>query len=290
MKNLKLCITISLIVTGFSLHAGEFPLHQVAYSGNVKRLKQLIRSGKDVNERDREGKTPLYSALAGIGTSQDDESNEQVLFELLQAPNIDVNVQDGMFKETPLHTAVKTIESGLTDVIQALIRKGADPNIQDFAGKTPLHTAVERHNLAAIRELLRTPGIRTDIKDIGGMTPLQKAVSLCNKEMILILAKAPGMRFDTKDNKGMTVLHAAILSEYGDIIYELIRIPGIRFDIKDDCNHTPLDISIPESYMNKYFPDKRTFWKNVIKELSEAALLQARPRISPRSSSIVLCT
>ena len=102
--------------------------------------------------------TPLIFELIGIGAifAGSDEGNKQAILELLQAPNIQVNVQDDQFKETPLHLAVKYTKSDMREIIRMLINKGANPNIQDRDGKTPLHDAVNSKNLAAVQERIKS--------------------------------------------------------------------------------------------------------------------------------------
>ena len=136
MRNVTLCISAYFILTCFGLRASEYPLHNAAYLGNVELVKELIRLGKNVNERNKDGMTPLHLAFRGLHhiPRGSDEGHKQVILELLQAPNIQVNVQDQSFY-TPLHQAVTYTKSDMTAIIRILIHKRANPNIQDYDEK-----------------------------------------------------------------------------------------------------------------------------------------------------------
>jgi len=58
-----------------------------------------------------------------------------------------------------------------TDTIIKLLRQGADPNIADSEGYTPLHYAVMKGNLAVVNELLQKGANRDAISPISGSTP-----------------------------------------------------------------------------------------------------------------------
>lgn len=59
--------------------------------------------------------------------------------------------------------------------VQALIRSGASPRIQDRAGWTPLHFAAQARSGEICRELILA-GAELDARDVHGNTPLMRAV------------------------------------------------------------------------------------------------------------------
>ena len=82
------------------------------------------------------------------------------------------NFQFGM---SPLHHAA--VEGGPA-VLVALLEAGADPNIEDRAGRLPLHWAAARGHAAAARTLLQA-GARPAGQDKDGFTPLHRC---CQEE------------------------------------------------------------------------------------------------------------
>lgn len=85
-----------------------------------KRIKALIESGTDFNEKDHGGRTALHHAP------------EAMVAKLLIEHGADVHAID-KYGRTPLHGAHKP------DHLMVLIEAGADVNARDNFGRTPLH-------------------------------------------------------------------------------------------------------------------------------------------------------
>jgi uncharacterized protein len=73
--------------------------------------------------------------------------------------------------DTPLMLAAA---QGHTDIIVALLRKGADASLHNDQGETALHQAAHGGHLGVIEALLAT-GAHVDARDNGGSTPLMCA-------------------------------------------------------------------------------------------------------------------
>lgn len=63
---------------------------------------------------------------------------------------------------------------GLPTVAAILAKSGANPNLQDVDGYTPMHNAAWHNKTDLIRQLL-TYGAKVNVQDITGSTPLRKA-------------------------------------------------------------------------------------------------------------------
>jgi FOG: Ankyrin repeat len=86
----------------------------------------------------------------------------------------DPNVQDGKWRMTPLHVAAYF---GEVVVVKLLLRYGANPNAKDGEGKTPLHYAIEERNIDVAKVLLRH-GADPTIKDVTGLAPLDLGIKI----------------------------------------------------------------------------------------------------------------
>ena len=85
----------------------------------------------------------------------------------------DVNVRDNIGR-TPLHWACW---GGHTDVARMLLTSGADVGVRDNVGRTPLHRACFWGH-TDIARLLIERGADADVRDNGGRTPLDYACDL----------------------------------------------------------------------------------------------------------------
>lgn len=72
---------------------------------------------------------------------------------------------DGSGDITPMHRATKSPK-----VLQAMIKRGANVNVADTSGNTPLHWAVRAHNVDSVKLLLEA-GAKVDATDKEGRRP-----------------------------------------------------------------------------------------------------------------------
>lgn len=103
-------------------------LHEAVIQGNLEAVKQHIRAGSDLNEKDPSGgSSPLITA-AVFGKTD-------IAIALIKA-GADVNFKnnDG---STPLHSAAFFCN---TEIVEALLANGADVTIQNKAGSTALES------------------------------------------------------------------------------------------------------------------------------------------------------
>ncbi len=90
-----------------------------------------------------------------------------------------------------------------------LIEKGADPNLQDEAGVTPLHwiSRNESENSSKILSLLiNNDNLNLNLKDIEGYTPLMRAVEFEKDDIVEALVKA-GANVDIKNKYGKNAIN-----------------------------------------------------------------------------------
>ncbi|MCI0335383.1 MAG: ankyrin repeat domain-containing protein [Planctomycetes bacterium] len=134
-------------------------IHRAAMDGHPQRVRELIASGANVNEREmRLHGTPLhYAARNGHGETV------KALIEM----GVRVDARDTN-NCTPLVWAVK---GGHSDVIRRLLDAKANINAQDSRGWTPLHYSADRgHEKAA--QLLIDRGADPLAMNKQGQTPI----------------------------------------------------------------------------------------------------------------------
>jgi aryl-alcohol dehydrogenase-like predicted oxidoreductase len=83
---------------------------------------------------------------------------------------------------------VEGIRNGHVAIVHAFIAKGADVNLADRNGGTPLHWAAAR-GLRDIAELLLAKGAEPNVKDADGETPLDVARARNKVDLVELLAR-----------------------------------------------------------------------------------------------------
>jgi ankyrin repeat protein len=125
------------ICTGGSL--SKSPLHAAVECGNLAIIHRLIRAGASVNVLDYKGNTPLTCAVAR-------DKTEAVIH--LIKNGADVNLCGGKsLGTTALHVAA---QFGNLEIMDCLIKAGANVNMKIFDDATPLFCAVNRHKTEAV--------------------------------------------------------------------------------------------------------------------------------------------
>jgi ankyrin repeat protein len=173
--NIKSCFLASTILFLSTLPCFSMrtqTLVDAAKNDAMELVQELIQQGAIIDEKDDRGRTSLHYAvingnLAMVSLLLDkgadhtivDNDNRCLLdnavffrrnqIVLLLLKKIDVNSK-GYFGYTPLHTAAL---QGNKDMIEMLLKNGADPNMVNVHNETPLALA-KRNNILASVELL----------------------------------------------------------------------------------------------------------------------------------------
>lgn len=160
---------------------GATPLVWACLRCNAPVAKFLISRGADCNAKDAYGRTPLFYAVVSCDID---------LISTLIAKGAAVNVKEATIGMTPLHAACRR-ETVSTDVLQLLIKKGADVNARDNNGHTPIFYftgpgfAIGQDKTVKGASALIDAGARVNVADKDGNTPLH----LASKNGIAMLVK-----------------------------------------------------------------------------------------------------
>jgi ankyrin repeat protein len=175
---------------------GWTPLFDAISHQNLALVELLLSKNANPNSKDNSGETPLTLAvrLQGVGTSM------QIVEQLL-AHGADANVAPTSGGGSPLLVAVN---SGNTNLIGALLAKGADVNLRSALGLTPLHVASAR-GYTHVMEVLLAKGADISPQDNDGNTPLHYAAYNGLKPAVEILL-AHGAKVDVTNEDGLTPL------------------------------------------------------------------------------------
>ena len=136
--------------------------------------------------------------------------------------------------ETPLHRAA--IRNPDLDVHRALIAAGADVNARDDTGATALHRAAGQPSTGRA-DLLIEAGADVNARDKGGSTPLHEAAGKGVDAGAKILLKH-GADPNLPDNTGRTPLHLAYAAERQDMVNRLLEA-GANLEARDQYGPCP---------------------------------------------------
>lgn len=127
------------------------------YERDSLYILNLLEKGADVNFQDSTGNTALHYSLSNYLHGKNVDM-------FLSRQNIDVNLRNN-FSQTPILLTLNN------NYIKKLVDLGADVNVQDYAGMSPLHYACSKNDPELV-DLLLSRGANVNIKDSLGFTPL----------------------------------------------------------------------------------------------------------------------
>jgi len=200
---------------------GYTPLHSAVNSfhlyHNLNEVKYLVFCGAKVNAKTKYGETPLMMAS---------EEGHLEIVKFLMDNGAKVNAKT-KYGETPLMMAAK---SGHLEIVKLLVSKGVDLKVQDYGRYTPLHWAAFWGHIDVVKFLLDN-GMDVNIKNAGGWTLLRHSTWICWCRSL-----------DPKCNTGITPLHMAASKNKLEVVKFLVN-KGANINAKDTYGETSLEIA-----------------------------------------------
>ena len=240
---------------------------------DVAAVQALLRRGCNPSALDADGLSPLYHAamnsqkrmtlalldggadpnVAGLlaRLSQDTDTS---FVELFVGHGARVNAQDPDGKSA-LHAVAEASEStgapgcdpdsgrseearcwrGYGQMARFLLAHGANPNLQDKFGRTPVHAAIGNDLPDVAWILLHAKGANLSLADNSGWTPLHLAARKGETRLVRFLLSRRANP-NQPDESGATALH-----ETSDLpVARLLIAKGAKLAAQDDAGDTPL--------------------------------------------------
>lgn len=214
------------------------PLHHIAYDTNSTEAKfglsshefsnllALLAQNGDINAENVIGSTPLHQAV--------EQTNTFMVRFLTRLPQINPNANKSYFLNTPLHLSSFIAESDSESLQQRrgqilqqlLAHADIDPNIQNQAGDTAAHYAVNAGNLFALEALANHSKTDLCIQNLNGNTPAHLLIGsdpeTIDGKMYEIFLKAAPHCLALHNNQGLNATDMLKLNfEYGLPFYEV---------------------------------------------------------------------
>jgi len=189
-------------------HLSPLQVVNLHHSQRNTMVKLLIQSGANVHVRDHNGISLMMQYVKKV--------KDKALFQLLLDHHADINARTAYFSMLGNAVNEEAIE-----FIQWLLDKGADPNLSDEHGKTPLMVASSL-GYANITSLLLAHGAEVDSRDTEQKTALHYAASE-GKQGVLALLLKHGANPAVLSKNNFTPLHLAIIQNHGAVVSSLAR-------------------------------------------------------------------
>jgi len=161
----------------------EKNIFEIIREQNEICLSKMIEQGFDVNCN--MSNPPFWTPLQEAIDEVDDGGKIEIVQLLIQA-GADVNTWNLDQDSNPLLMA---IWGGHEHLVSLLLKEGANPNIKDNEGNSPLRLSVEEENIKMVKLLLNY-GAKETINEaggFGGMNALGIAVNKLNIPIIKVL-------------------------------------------------------------------------------------------------------
>ena len=145
-----------------------------------------------------------------------------VVEQIVQHLKFDINKASDRFGRSALHLATS---SDHIDIVQSLVKHGADYKLLDYEGRTPLHASVQEPSCHRCLEFLL--GLKVDVnsRDQHGLTVWHVAALVGNTHALSVLGGyiADGqLQVHQKANDDRTALHCAAQSSSKEILVFLM--------------------------------------------------------------------
>lgn len=201
-------IARTLLEFGANIHHTDTNLSTALFSivelGDIPTVKLLLEKGSSAAVRNRKGLTPLHVAA---------EEGWPEILELLLTHHANVNAMN-YYRSTSLHrlTSIskKRIRGSQDRYLKAmavLIKNGANLNMQDRIGQTPLMKSAYHGYWEFVTQLMASPGIDLAIKDRRNKTASELSKDHGSESKMLLDAtrKATEMKKSEGDEARMAL-------------------------------------------------------------------------------------
>lgn len=193
---------------------------------DVPKMRALMASGASA-------RTILFHAVSGLNT-------QLAQFALNHAADLAWVDNDG---DSILHL-VSYNDEALVPIISGLVGAGADVNMQNKKGFTPLHISALRDKPLFVRVLLQQAPLVKDALDTDGDTPLHGACGKARPEVVRDLVQQ-GFDPRVRNSSGETPLHIAIRAQdVASAVYLALQCPE-GLNIPNKAGVKPLDLPSP---------------------------------------------
>ena len=232
---------------------GCTPLHKAAENRCKKYLEKLIQNNANVHAVDTNGQTALLKAanrnlIEKDNIETDTQTQSLECIQILLKAGADVNIADNS-GHTPLS---RSAECGDQKAMEILLQNGACINVVDAKGNTPLMKTVQKKHMNCLVYLINQ-GADVNIANENCMTPLVVASGFYPSAVVLLIDKGANVNVKTSAGKTPLFYFASNVNdnefEIGKVSLDLLITAGADVNLADGESGTALMSTI--KYDNK---------------------------------------
>ena len=280
-------------VNSFDINArdshGKTLLHHACEYGLTEGASVLLTNDAQVDVCDEKGYTPLHYACQNNHIHYDIckiviQRNPYLTLPLTQGGSGSgstaavVTSQDECSRRILHYACIH----GDCDIVDNLLKAGADPCAQDKLGNTPMHYACENGHLQCVRQLIATsqnPNGLLQLPNSNSVIPLSMKTHsgrtilhiACKNSNVYVAAKLLEAGADSnvsdvfgftplsvRTDCGGTILHVACQKGHVNLVKKLLKA-GADPNVTDECGFTPLMMAVVSTSKSGITTDKAYF-------------------------------
>lgn len=220
-------------------------LHIASYHQDIIMVQELIKHGININIKDWYGQTALFLTLKEVLYEQRISKGRDVA-KILIDKGADLEIENKV-GETPLILAAQNSDF---ELVSYMIDHGANLDVEGGERKTAIFWAAEKGNFDMF-ELLFNKKARLDaVSHFEGFNMLMAACKGENQRIVEILLSQNDTDLNSKDRYENTALMIAIDSKSFSIVETLLKQPGIDLNSKGISGSTALMKAIDKNCFN----------------------------------------
>jgi ankyrin repeat protein len=211
----KILIIQFITILFFIANLSAQNIHEAVEKGDLARVKELVEKDSEMVNARATGQY-AYLKFTPLHFAALKGHNDIIQYLIKKGADISAQDSDG---SAPLNWAANF---GHEEIVTTLIKNGADVNSQNNFGLTPLHGASYKGYLDIVKILIEK-GSEINVRNKHeGKTPLQNAIEAGHTEIVKVLLDK-GADVNSKDNAGKNSLFIATENGFLEIVKLIIE-------------------------------------------------------------------
>ncbi|KAF9120348.1 hypothetical protein BGW39_011484 [Mortierella sp. 14UC] len=229
---------------------GNTGMHMAASKDNPNLLDELLTVDSNLGLPNNDGDTPLIIASKMSERSDQYRRAVRLISSKMNSEELDRQNNRG---DTALHFITSTA------LINHLVQCGANPDVDNYAGWTPLLKWALHDNAAVVKCLLGTRKVNVLMVDSRGYSPLHMACLRGNLEMVKMLQAHTTIDLQSIID-GSTPLQLACQSNSASVVEFLLQ-SGANPELRDWSNESPADMTNDSAILDM-LDNAMLFWES----------------------------